>query len=108
MNKSNELRGLFKKTMMGRQVNKHVTQKVIYFYEWSDPLRKPIVFLDSNAFERFLRDCGIGLLASERNLVDSLGFAFVSCFNGTKSLAIHSTYNALRESLDRHMRSLCT
>ena len=115
VNKKNELKELFKKSLLNSKKNVtkqptayNLNNKIIYFYEWSDIFRKPLTFNDLESFEKFLTSCGIELKMHDRKILNLIGCSFVSCYKGTKNLAVYKTYNGLRESLDKHNRSCCT
>lgn len=115
VNKKNELKELFKKSLLNskkdvtnQSTKYNLNNKIIYFYEWSDIFRKPLIFNDLESFEKFLTRCGIELKMCDRKALKRIGCSFVSCYKGTKNLAVYTTYNALRESLDKHNRSCCT
>ena len=72
---------------------------VIYFYEWSDATRIPKTFYTLDAFESFMKDCGIYLQSFHREILRHLPKSFVACKKGEKSLIIRVDYDSLKKEL---------
>ena len=110
-NKSDSLRVLFKKglckptksrggviTPMYGAKKKNVCR--IYFYEWSDISRHPLMFEDVDSFKRFLHGCGICLKSHEVGMCESLGAVYTCCLHGSKELCIRGSYGLLCETMN--------
>lgn len=74
----------------------------IYFYEWSDVSRQPRCFYQLEAFENFLKSSGIYMQLYQREIIRNLGTVYVACYTGTKSLNFRASYNNLLESMKKH------
>jgi len=72
---------------------------VIYFYEWSDATRMPRTFYTLDAFDSFMRDCGIYLQTFHREILRHLPKSFVACKKGEKTLIIRVDYDSLKKDL---------
>ena len=120
MNRSKDLRDLFrqslirKRTEVGRRVSpmynastlkSYITNAragngiMVYFYEWSDINRVPRTFHDMEELERFLRASGIYMELYQKEIVANLATVYMTCYKGTKSLNVRSTYAALVDSM---------
>lgn len=117
-NRSDELKVLFKKSLKNSRgcitrvgggatvspmykSNRKICR--IYFYEWSDISRKPLMFEDVSAFEHFLRRSGIYLKAYEAEMCENLGAVYVSCLYGSKQLCIRGSYGLLCETMNANV-----
>jgi hypothetical protein len=74
----------------------------IYFYEWSDVSRQPRCFYQLEAFENFLKSSGIYMQLYQREIIRNLGTVYVACYTGTKNLNFRASYNNLLESMKKH------
>lgn len=74
----------------------------IYFYEWSDPNKSPRVFYQLDAFDNFLRSCGIYMELYQKDIIRNLGTVYATCYTGTKRLNIRGSYNNLIDSLNEN------
>jgi hypothetical protein len=74
----------------------------IYFYEWSDPSKAPRTFYHLDAFDNFLKTSGIHMEFYQKEIIKNLGTVYITCYTGTKSLNIRSTYKNLLDALHEH------
>lgn len=74
----------------------------IFFYEWSDISVVPKTFQSLASFEGFLRSSDIPYSSTHIETIKNLGTVFCSCYSGTKSLAIRSTYHDLYDAMRLH------
>ena len=72
----------------------------LYFYEWSDICREPLVFNYYPYLYRFLDECGILLNADDNAKVRSCNTMYVVCKHNSKDLIIARSYNELREQYE--------
>lgn len=118
-NISNNLRGLFKEYMINKNkpvvtpyqpVNNHregivfSTSVKVHFYEWSDATSVPRTFYTIEAFDTYLKGCGIYAQLYEKDIIVNLGESFISCYRGKKTLCIRATYKHLLETMNEHDR----
>ncbi len=71
----------------------------VYFYEWSDINREPLVFSTFVEFSNFLKKCDIPILYWEENLILSLTQSYITCKKNTKQLVIRNRYNQLESAM---------
>ena len=74
----------------------------IYFYEWSDVSRTPRVFYQLDIFDNFLMSSGIYMALYQKDIIRNLGSVYVTCYTGTKTLSIRSSYSSLCDALHEH------
>lgn len=74
---------------------------VIYFYEWSDTNREPMLFYNINAFDAFLRRSEIFMPPFQKDIIRQLDRAYVSCKKGTHDIIIRGTRSMLDDALHR-------
>jgi len=113
MNKSKELRDLFRKSLFNKRNNTYINDRIIfndendikiYFYEWSDINRVPRTFNDIVSFEDYLKACGIFMHLYQRDIIANCGTVFAVCYKGTKELNLRSSYANLVDSMNEHDR----
>lgn len=114
-NKSGELRGLFKESLMNSRSATTVSGRIspiyrrdkkecrIYFYEWSDVSRNPIMFESVDSFETFLRNSGIYLKGYECEMCENIGAVYACCYYGSKQLCIRGSYKLLCNSMNENV-----
>lgn len=71
----------------------------INFYEWSDPLRKPLKFESITRFIAFLSSSHIALQIFEIEMLLSLPISYVICEKGKHNVIIRGTWSLMRDSL---------
>jgi hypothetical protein len=71
----------------------------IFFYEWSDVSVVPKTFQSLVSFEGFLRSSGIPYSSGHIESIKNLGTVFCSCYRGTRTLVIRSTYHNLYDAM---------
>ena len=111
-NISKDLKGLFKEYMQNKNKpyttynsNSHrepivfATSIKVFFYEWSDVSRAPRAFYTMEAFESYLKTCGIYIQLYEKDIITNLGECFITCYKGKKQLCIRSTYKHLFDTI---------
>ena len=91
---------------ISRAVNSWMDKKenyegVIYFYEWSDINRAPMLFYSINAFDAFLRRSDIFIPPFQKDIIRQLDRAYVSCKKGTHDVLIRGNRQMLDEALNR-------
>lgn len=74
---------------------------IIYFYEWSDVNRCPLLFYNILSFSEFLTKSKITILPFQKDMIKNLDRAFITCKKGKTDLVIRSTKPALVEALLR-------
>jgi len=132
MNRSKDLRSLFRKSLinerkninrstsgyrgtspmyMGSSVHRIPGQNTqfgneikIFFYEWSDITRAPRSFYQLEAFENFLKSSGVYMELYQREIIINLGCVYATCYTGTKSLNIRGSYKNLMDSMNEYDR----
>lgn len=72
----------------------------LYFYEWSDICREPLVFNYYPYLYRFLDECGILLSADDNTKLRSCNTMFVVCKPNSKDLIVARSYNELSEQYE--------
>ena len=92
-------RGRFNGGMaLGNGINHSIG--IVYFYEWSDSSNLPKTFFTIDAFSKFLLSvCGITLQGYEREIIEAVHVAYISCKHGSKQLIIKKDFKALNEEL---------
>jgi hypothetical protein len=133
MNKSKELRDLFRQSLINERIRPkdnyvknypiyvnetNFTGGVhripsqynddsirIYFYEWSDLNKAPRIFYQLDAFDNFLKSSGIYMEFYEREIIKNLETVYITCYTGTRNLSIRSTYKSLLDSLHEYEAS---
>lgn len=99
MNRSKDLAFLFRSSLIKK--NEEKEKKIdIYFYEWSNISTTPLHYFRVESFEEFLKRSGICLEPYQRGIIARLGTVFVSCYKGTKVLAIRSTWKGLESAMN--------
>ena len=73
----------------------------IYFYEWSDMNRAPIMFYSVTAFDDYMKRCNIFMPPFQRDMIRNLDHAYVTCKKGKSELLIRGTRPGLLEALAR-------
>jgi len=71
----------------------------IYFYESSDISVVPKTFQSLASFEGFLRSSYIPYSSAHIETIKNLGTVFCSCYRGTRTLVIRSTYHNLYNAM---------
>lgn len=121
MNKRKELRELFRLSQRNKLSNKTTSPMYsssidrvhgayekeipfgeyvkIYFYEWSDISVVPKTFQSLVSFEGFLRSSGIPYSSAHIKTIKNIGTVFCSCYRGTRTLVIRSTYHNLYNTM---------
>jgi hypothetical protein len=132
MNRSKELRDLFRRSLISKRKQSTTTYRSpyyggsypnsvhripgqysegeiqfskeirIYFYEWSDISKQPRCFYQLEAFENFLKSSGIYMQLYQREIIQNLGTVYVACYTGTKNLNFRASYKNLSESMKKH------
>jgi len=74
---------------------------IIYFYEWSDMNRAPIMFYSVTAFDDYMKRCNIFMPPFQRDMIRNLDHAYVTCKKGKSELLIRGTRPGLLEALVR-------
>jgi len=74
----------------------------IYFYEWSNTNRQPRCFYQLEAFENFLKSSGIYMQLYQREIIQNLGTVYATCYTGTKNLNLRGSYNNLLDSMKEY------
>ena len=74
---------------------------IIYFYEWSDMNRAPIMFYSVTAFDDYMKRCNIFMPPFQRDMIRNLNYAYVTCKKGKSELLIRGTRPGLLEALTR-------
>jgi hypothetical protein len=74
---------------------------IIYFYEWSDMNRSPIMFYSLTAFEDYMKRCNIFMPPFQRDMIRNLEHSYVTCKKGKSELLIRGTRPGLLEALSR-------
>ena len=74
---------------------------VIYFYEWSDMNRAPMMFYSLTAFEDYMKRCNIFMPPFQRDMIRNLEHSYVTCKKGKSELLIRGTRPGLLEALSR-------
>jgi hypothetical protein len=74
---------------------------VIYFYEWSDTNREPMLFYNINAFDAFLRRSEIFIPPFQKDVIRQLDRAYISCKKGTHDVIIRGSRAMLDDALRR-------
>ena len=77
----------------------------IYFYEWSDVKRQPRCFYQLEAFENFLKSSGIYMQLYQREIIQNIGTVYATCYTGTKNLNLRGSYKNLLDSIKEHEAS---
>lgn len=72
----------------------------IYFYEWSDIYRKPLLFKSLSSFIEFLSKCNIELNAFDRYRLDVNHTNYICCYPNTVKLSITHSYVALQTNIE--------
>lgn len=67
----------------------------IYFYEFSCPHNRPLVFCSIEAFDSYLVRCGIEMKDFQSTILRVLGTSYVMCKEGTKDLFIVNCWASL-------------
>lgn len=102
MNRSKDLAFLFRSSLIKK--NEEKEKKIdIYFYEWSNISTTPLHYFRVETFEEFLKRSGITLETYQRGIIARLGTVFVSCYKGTKTLVIRSTWKGLKSAMDEFL-----
>lgn len=74
----------------------------IFFYEWSNIVSEPRVFYQLSVFDAFLKSSNIYLALYQREIIQTLGCVYVSCYRGTKELCIRSSYKHLIDGMNEN------
>jgi len=74
----------------------------IYFYEWSDVKRQPRCFYQLEAFENFLKSSGIYMQLYQREIIQNLGTVYATCYTGTKNLNLRGSFKNLLDSMKEY------
>lgn len=101
-NYSDRLRSLFRSSLKSRNSRNSLN---INFYEWSCITSSPLCYFRLETFESFLDSSGIKLEQYERNRILSLGTCHITCYKGTKVLAIRGSYGELKSCIDAYNQS---
>ena len=75
----------------------------IFFYEWSDLNRTPLVFYSLSAFNEFLKKSNIFLVPFQRDLIRDLSIAYITCKKGKPELVIRGTRPGLLEAMSENV-----
>ena len=125
MNRSKDLRNLFRQSLINERKRPTTTYRSpyyggnyhsqyregviqfskevrIYFYEWSDVNRQPRCFYQLEAFENFLKSSGIYMQLYQREIIQNLGTVYAACYTGTKNLNLRGSYKNLLDSMNKH------
>ena len=70
----------------------------IYFYEWSDLNRQPLVFEKYYPFYRFLDSSGLRIDNVLNGRIKALNEVYLCCVNNSKRIVLGSSYDMLREA----------
>lgn len=122
MNRSKDLKSLFRLHMINKRsyssVSKYSSSSThqyhnksasvpsigvlmrIYFYEWSNIYNSPRCFYSMEGFSNFLKSSCITLDKCLRDIIASLGTAYISCYENSKELCIRSSYTALKQGME--------
>ena len=90
INRGKELRAMFHRSRR---------KCIIYFYEWSDLSRRPLIFNSVLSFLDFCKGCNIGY-TTESLYSFECDVMFASCAYGSPSLVLAESYPLLREKMD--------
>lgn len=91
VNRGKELRAMFYRSLR---------RKVIYFYEWSDLSRCPLVFNTTSSFFHFCKDSNISYSVESLCLLEG-DVIFASCAHGCNLLVFADSYSLLREKMNK-------
>jgi len=128
MNRSKDLRELFRRSLINERERSSTTYRSpyysgsyhsqyrdgeiqfskdvrIYFYEWSDVNRRPRCFYQLDAFENFLKSSGIYMQLYQREIIQNIGTVYATCYTGTKNLNLRGSYKNLLDSIKEHEAS---
>ena len=86
---------------IGTQSDYNTFNGVIYFYEWSDMNRSPMMFYSLTAFEDYMKRCNIFMPPFQRDMIRNLEHSYVTCKKGKSELLIRGTRPGLLEALSR-------
>lgn len=100
MNRSKDLKELFRLSLNESSIKKSSSSLRIYFYEWSNVCDLPRTFNNLEDFELFLKSCDIRLESYQREIINSSGVVYISCYTGVKLLSICDSWRSLYNSIN--------
>jgi hypothetical protein len=72
----------------------------VYFYEWSNLFQAPRVFQSIISFEQFCRNSKIDLPLYMKDLFESLGYIYATCYPNTHDICVRGNYRLLLEAVN--------
>ncbi|MBR6517619.1 MAG: hypothetical protein IKT40_12380 [Bacilli bacterium] len=85
--------------------NHKPSSNTIYFYEWSTLENKSKVFYSLKSFKDFCTESNVNMLPQHEDIITSKYYVYCTCIPGSNVLMVRTTYNELKEALEKHKSS---